>query len=64
MYINQKLGIRWQTTNSSYFNVTNGVKQGGVISPILFCMYMDGLLKLPSLFTKEYLLHDFSEILK
>ncbi len=37
MYINQKLRVR-------YFNVTNCVKQGGVISPILFCIYMDGLL--------------------
>ncbi len=44
MYINQKLRIRWETTDSSYFNVTNGVKHGGVISPILFCIYMDGLL--------------------
>ncbi len=44
MYINQKLRIRWETTDSSYFNVTSGVKQGGVISPILFCIYMDGLL--------------------
>ncbi len=39
MYINQKLRIRWETTNSSYLNVTNGVKQA-----ILFCIYMDGLL--------------------
>ncbi len=44
MYINQKLGIRRETTDSSYFNVTNGVKQRGVISLILFCIYMDGLL--------------------
>ncbi len=22
----------------------NGVKQGGIISPILFCVYLDGLL--------------------
>ena len=25
------------------FNVSNGVKQGGVISPILFCCYIDQL---------------------
>ncbi len=30
--------------HSSYVNVSNGVKQGGVISPILFCIYIDGLL--------------------
>ncbi len=38
------LRVRWESTQSSYFNVSNGVKQGGVISPILFCIYIDGLL--------------------
>jgi len=28
----------------SFFAVGNGVKQGGVISPILFCIYIDSLL--------------------
>ena len=28
--------------------ICNGVKQGGVLSPILFCVYLDGLLKLLS----------------
>ena len=46
MYTEQKLRIRWNNTESSYFNVSNGVKQGGVISPILFCVYVDGLLNL------------------
>ncbi len=27
MYTNQRLRIRWETINSSYFNVANGVKQ-------------------------------------
>ena len=44
MYINQKLRVRWGTTLSDEFNVSNGVKQGGVISPILFCVYMDNLI--------------------
>ncbi len=34
----------WETNNSLYFNVTYGVKKGGVISPILFCIYMYGML--------------------
>ena len=45
MYINQKLRTKWGNTLSESFHVTNGVKQGGVISPVLFCIYMDGLLK-------------------
>lgn len=44
MYLQQKLRIRWNTTYSDYFNIRNGVKQGGVISPVLFCVYIDGLL--------------------
>ncbi len=44
MYVNQKLRVRWESTHSSYFNVSNGVKQGGFISPILFCIYIDGVL--------------------
>ncbi len=34
MYINQKLRVRWESTHSPYFNVSNGFKQGVVISPI------------------------------
>ncbi len=34
------LRARWESTHSSYFNVSNGVKQGGLISPILFCIYI------------------------
>ena len=33
---------------SDYFIVRNGIKQGGVISPVLFCASVDGLLKLLS----------------
>ncbi len=44
MYTNQKLRFRWNSEFSELFSVANGVKQGGVISPILFCVYMDGLL--------------------
>ncbi len=44
MYLNQKHRVRWNSTHSQYFNVSNGVKQEGVISPILFHIYMGGLL--------------------
>ena len=44
MYVNQKLRVKWAGTYSEEFTVTNGVKQGGVISPILYCVYIDGLI--------------------
>ena len=41
----QQITIRWGITVSSSFHVTNGVKQGGIISPVLFnvYVYMDDL---------------------
>ena len=44
MYTHQKLQVKWNTTKSHKFNVTNGVRQGGVMSPFLFSVYMDELL--------------------
>ena len=32
MYTNQECSVRWGSEHSDYFNVSNGVKQGGVIS--------------------------------
>ena len=43
-YINQKLNVRWNATLSDMFEVSNGVRQGGILSPILFGIYMDELL--------------------
>ena len=45
MYKNQKLRLKWRNVYTDYFAVQNGVKQGGVISPCLFCLYLDGLLQ-------------------
>ena len=45
MYTRQSLRVKWRNTVSSEFTVSNGVKQGGVLSPILFAIYTDGLLK-------------------
>ncbi len=44
MYTKQKLQVRWGNAMSQQFIVCNGVNQGGVLSPILFAVYIDGLL--------------------
>ena len=43
-YKSQKLCVRWLGKSSDHFEVSNGVRQGGVLSPILFTIYLDGLL--------------------
>ena len=48
MYTSQVTRMEWNDVCSDYFSVRNGVKQGEVISPVLFCVYIDGLLKLLS----------------
>ena len=42
-YSNQTMCIRWSGKLSEYFCVTNGVRQGGILSPYLFNVYMDDL---------------------
>ena len=46
MYTNSTTRIAWNGICSAMLLVASGVKQGGVISPILFCIYLDGLLNL------------------
>ena len=43
-YSDQKSSVLWNNTLSTKFSVTNGVRQGGVLSPILFTVYIDELL--------------------
>ena len=45
MYMSQVASVRWEKKLSSIFSVTNGVKQGAVLSSILFCIYIDELIK-------------------
>ena len=42
-YSHQEMFIRWGNSCSNKFYVTNGVKQGGILSPALFNVYMNNL---------------------
>ena len=42
-YRTQKFTVRWCCSFSELFTVSNGVKQGGILSPHLFNVYMDDL---------------------
>ena len=45
-YNNQNMCVRWGGNLSEKFTVSNGVRQGGILSPYLFNIYMDDLSKL------------------
>ena len=44
-YKTQKLWVQWSGRASDYFMVSTGVRQGGLLSPILCTIYLDGLLE-------------------
>ena len=44
MYARQNLRTVWKGKYSDSFTTSNGIRQGGVISPLLFCVYVDVLL--------------------
>ena len=43
-YCNQKMRVKWNGSLSGTFSASNGVKQGGVLSPLLFTVYLDQLI--------------------
>ena len=40
MYEKQSMAVQWNNEYSDSFGASNGVKQGGVLSPIFFCIYI------------------------
>ena len=44
-YTRQYAYMRWNNCMSTPIKMENGVKQGGVLSPTLFCIYFDELLR-------------------
>ena len=39
--MNKKCPVKWANELSEFFTVANGVKQGAVISPLFFSIYVD-----------------------
>ena len=46
IYLMQSANVKWSGEVSNVFTLTNGVRQGGVISAILYCFYVNDLFKL------------------
>ena len=42
-YAHQTMQVKWGNAMSENFHVSNGVRQGGILSPFLFNVYMDDL---------------------
>ena len=43
-YEKNSIVIKWNTASSNAVTLSHGVRQGGVISPILFALYVDDML--------------------
>ena len=49
MYINQKIKVKWNDRLSNQYSSSNGVNQGGCLSPTLFSIYLNDVIDvLPS----------------
>ena len=45
LYQRQVMRTVWENHYSTQFGTSNGIRQGGVISPVFYCLYVDILLK-------------------
>ena len=45
LYVGTKENVRWNGSDSMSYNVSQGVKQGSIISPLLYKLYVNDLLK-------------------
>ena len=59
MYINKSMHVKWKDCLSDNFSIGSGIRQGTVLSPLLFTLYIDMLfLKLQDLgLSAQYLLN-------
>ena len=63
-YQNLSCRVKWDQSFSPWFNVIAGVRQGGILSPCFYCLYVDALIKeLESLNVGCYILEVFMAIL-
>ena len=44
-YKRQSANVRWNAETSNHFEIGNGVKQGAIISAVLYCVYTNGLFE-------------------
>lgn len=45
LYRRQKVRTSWGGTHSTFFDAQNGIRQGSIASPVLFCTYLDSLIE-------------------
>ena len=46
IYVNQYANFLWDGSFSTIFGLTNGVRQGAILSAILYCFYVNNLFKI------------------
>ena len=41
MHTNQIISVKWGSQHSCNVSISNAIKQGGILSPLLFTIYID-----------------------